>query len=120
MTVKLILSRLMGVAALVLIGAGVAGAQAVLVERPMPAPIVEVIPAAPAAGMSWAPGHWVWRGSEWFWVKGHYVVGVVPAMPAVIVEQPPPRPSAEHVWVRGHWGWEGGRWNWRPGVWFRP
>ncbi|HMK88268.1 MAG TPA: hypothetical protein VK446_01350 [Methylocystis sp.] len=120
MNSKPTLSALMGVAALTLLGSGLALAQAVVIERPMPAPIVEVVPAAPAAGLSWVPGHWVWRGGEWFWVKGHYIAGAVPAMPEVIVEQQPPRPSAQHFWVRGHWGWEGARWNWHPGVWFRP
>ncbi|HXY59885.1 MAG TPA: YXWGXW repeat-containing protein [Methylocystis sp.] len=120
MTTKQILSPLVGAAAFILIGASVAGAQAVVFERAMPAPIVEVVPAAPAVGMSWVPGHWVWREHEWFWVKGHYVVGAVPAVPALIEERQPPRPSSEHVWVRGHWAWEGARWNWRPGIWFRP
>jgi len=120
MTAKKILSPLMGAATLVLIGVSAAGAQPVIVERAMPAPIVEVIPAAPAAGMAWVPGHWVWRGNEWFWVKGHYIVGAVPAVPALIEERQPPRPSPEHVWVRGHWGWEGARWSWRPGIWFHP
>jgi len=60
------------------------------------------------------------RGAEWFWVKGHYVEGIVPAMPAAIVEAVPPAPSPAHVWVRGHWGWDEGRWNWHRGVWFRP
>jgi hypothetical protein len=83
------------------------------------APIVEVAPPPPRAGMNWVPGHWVWRGAEWFWVKGHFVETVVPPMPAVIVEQQPSRPSPQHFWVRGHWGWEGDRGNWRGGGWFR-
>lgn len=102
------------------LGADLAQAQAVIVERAMPAPIVEVVPAPPRVGVHWVPGHWVWRGAEWFWAQGHYVEAVVPSMPAVIVEQQPPRPSPEHFWVRGHWGWEQNRWNWRQGAWFRP
>lgn len=74
----------------------------------------------PRVGVAWVPGHWVWRGNEWFWARGHYVEGVVPAMPAAMMEAPPPRPSPAHFWVRGHWGWESGRWNWRPGLWFHP
>lgn len=100
-------------------GIGVSTAQPVIVERPMPAPLVEAVPA-PRAGFAWVPGHWVWRGADWFWVRGHYFEGVVPAMPGPIVEVRPPAPSPAHVWVRGHWGWEGARWNWHPGVWFRP
>jgi hypothetical protein len=98
----------------------VAQAQPVLVERAMPAPIVERAPPPPRPGLNWVPGHWVWRGAEWSWVQGHYVEVAVPPMPAVLVEAPPPRPSPEHFWVRGHWGWDEHRWNWRPGVWFRP
>ncbi len=64
--------------ALLVAGAGLAQAQAVLIERPMPAPIVETAPPPPRAGVSWVRGHWVWRGSQWFWVAGHYVEGVVP------------------------------------------
>jgi len=86
----------------------------------MPAPIVEIAPPPPRVGVAWVPGHWVWRGAEWFWVKGHYVEGIVPAMPAAIVEAVPPAPSPAHVWVRGHWGWDEDRWNWHRGVWFRP
>jgi WXXGXW repeat (2 copies) len=62
---------------LVGIGAGAAAAQPVIVEKAMPAPIVEVVPAAPGAGYNWVPGHWAWRGGAWFWVKGHHVRGVV-------------------------------------------
>ncbi|HXY59083.1 MAG TPA: hypothetical protein VEH76_10935 [Methylocystis sp.] len=95
-------------------------AQGVVVERAMPAPIVEIVPAPPRVGVAWVPGHWVWRGAGWLWVAGHYVEGAVPAMPAAIVETQPPRPSPEHFWVRGHWGWDEHRWSWRPGVWVRP
>jgi hypothetical protein len=100
--------------------AGIAQAQAMLVERAMPAPLVEAAPPPPRVGVAWVPGHWVWRGNEWFWARGHYVEGLVPAMPAAMMEAPPPRPSPAHFWVRGHWGWESGRWNWRPGLWFHP
>jgi hypothetical protein len=100
---------------------GAARAETVVVERPMPAPMVEHAPPPPHAGLNWVPGHWVWRNVEWAWAPGHYVETVVPAMPAVIVETPPARPSPAHVWVRGHWAWgDDHRWVWRPGVWFRP
>jgi hypothetical protein len=101
-------------------GAGAALAQAVVIEREMPAPIVEAVPPAPGAGFAWVPGHWVWREGAWFWVRGHYVEGAVPPMPAPVVEAVPVAPSREHFWVRGHWGWEGARWNWHPGIWVRP
>jgi len=105
-------------AGVLLATAGAASAQqTVIIEKAMPAPIVETVPAPPRVGVAWVPGHWVWRGRAWFWVRGHYVEGVVPPMPAVIVETPPPAPSPRHNWVRGHWAWEGARWNWRPGIW---
>jgi WXXGXW repeat (2 copies) len=87
------------------LGPEVVNAEAVIVEKAMPAPIVEPVPPQPRPGMAWVPGHWVWRPrlAEWFWVRGHYIAGVVPPMPAAIVETPPPGPSAVHVWVRGHW-----------------
>ena len=108
------------VALSLVIGTGVAQAQAVIVgERAMPAPIVEVIPAAPGAGYAWVPGHWKWHRGAWFWVKGHHIRGTVTAMPAPIVEVVPARPSPAHVWVKGHHVWEGGRWAWTPGVWVR-
>jgi len=106
-------------ALLVGVGAGVAAAQPVIVEKAMPVPIVEVIPTAPGAGYNWVPGHWAWRGGGWFWVKGHHVRGVVAAIPAPIVEVVPARPSPAHVWIKGHHVYEGGRWVWRPGIWFR-
>jgi hypothetical protein len=91
----------------------------VIGERAMPAPIVEVVPAA-RTGYAWVPGHWVWRGGRWFWVKGHHVQGaaIVP-MPAPIAEVVTVRPSPRHVWVRGHHAWVGGKWVWVPGVWVR-
>ena len=102
------------------LGTSLAQAETASIEEAMPAPIVEIAPPPPRVGVAWVPGHWVWRGAEWFWVKGHYVEGIVPAMPAAIVEAVPPAPSPTHVWVRGHWGWDEGRWNWHRGVWFRP
>jgi len=106
-------------ALLVGLGAGMASAQTVVVEKAMPAPIVEVVPAAPGPGYNWVPGHWAWRGGGWFWVKGHHIHGVVAAMPEPIVEVVPARPSPAHVWIKGHHVFEGGRWVWHPGIWFR-
>ena len=101
-------------------GIGVAAAQRVIVERGvMPAPRVEVVPAAPGPGYNWVPGHWAWRGAGWVWIPGHHIRGVVAPMPAEVVEVVPARPAAGYVWVKGHHVWEGGRWIWRPGVWVR-
>src|SRR5262245_31507410 len=82
---------------------GIAQAQVEVVvgEKAMPAPIVEVVPAA-RVGHAWVPGHWVWRRGAWFWIKGHYTRGVVAVMPPPVVEVVPVRPSAVHVWVKGH------------------
>jgi len=116
------LVRAAAAAALVVaFGAGIAFAQpAVIIERgAMPAPRVEVIPAAPGAGFNWVPGHWAWRGTGWAWIPGHHIRGVVPAMPAEVVEVIPVRPSPGHVWVKGHHVYEAGRWVWRPGIWVR-
>ncbi|HET6376485.1 MAG TPA: YXWGXW repeat-containing protein [Methylocella sp.] len=96
-----------------------AAAQVAVVERPMPAPLVEVVPAAPRAGYAWVPGHWVWRRGAWFWVRGHYARGVVPAMPAPIAEVAPMAPAPGYVWVRGYWRWWNGRWVWNRGMWIR-
>jgi YXWGXW repeat-containing protein len=100
--------------------AGSAQAEVAIVvgERGMPAPIVEVVPAA-RPGYTWVPGHYVWRGRAWFWVKGHHERGVIVAMPEPVVEVVPARPSAGHVWIKGHHAFERGRWVWHPGVWVR-
>jgi hypothetical protein len=106
--------------ALIISGSGIARAQVEVVvgEKAMPAPIVEVVPAA-RPGYAWVPGHWAWRHGAWFWVKGQHFRGEVTAMPAPVVEVVPARPSPRHVWVKGHHAWEGGRWVWHPGIWFR-
>ena len=61
------------------LGAGMARAETLIVERPMPAPMVEHAPPPPSAGYNWVPGHWVWRGFEWAWAPGHYVQAAVAA-----------------------------------------
>jgi WXXGXW repeat (2 copies) len=96
-----------------------ASAEPVVIEKVMPAAIVETVPP-PRAGFGWVPGHWVFRGHEWFWNKGHYEHGVIAPMPAVLVEPVPVAPSPRHMWVKGHWGWEGGRWAWHHGLWLAP
>jgi hypothetical protein len=113
------LARAACVALLIGIGTGMASAQAVIVEKAMPAPIVEVVPAAPGPGYNWVHGHWAWRNGAWFWIKGHHILGAVPVMPAPVVEVVPARPSPAHLWVKGHHVFEGGRWVWTPGIWVR-
>jgi hypothetical protein len=39
---------------------------------PQPAPLVEVVPAAPAPGYVWVKGHYRWEGNHWAWVPGHW------------------------------------------------
>jgi hypothetical protein len=91
----------------------------VLIERPMPALRVEVIPPPPHPGWHWVPGHWAWRGNAWAWIGGHYVANAVPPMPAEIVEERPPPPGPRWFWVRGHYVWEGVGWAWHKGHWVR-
>jgi hypothetical protein len=40
---------------------------------PQPAPLVEVVPVAPAPGYHWVKGHYRWEGNHWAWVPGHWV-----------------------------------------------
>ncbi|MFT4096521.1 MAG: hypothetical protein QM651_05320 [Rhodoblastus sp.] len=115
--------RSVAIAAFVTICLGAAGASAQqvrIIERAMPAPMVEVVPAPPRVGMNWVRGHWVWRGGDWFWVKGHFVEVAVAPMPAPLVEVRPAPPAPNYFWVQGHHAWEGGGWRWHPGVWMRP
>jgi hypothetical protein len=41
---------------------------------PQPAPLVEVVPAAPAPGYYWVKGHYVWRHGRWEWIRGHWAL----------------------------------------------
>ena len=104
------------------LGASAALAQVEIIERVMPTPQVEVIPAAPGANYHWVPGHYVWSRARvaWVWWPGRYVLGAVPPMPAEIVEVQPARPGQAWFWVRGHYVWENGRgWVWQRGRWMR-
>lgn len=89
------------------------------VVRHPPAAIVEAVPAAPAAGYTWVPGHWVWREVRWVWAPGHWRAGYVRPMPPVIVEQITVAPPGSAYWVPGHWKFEGSDWVWVPGRWHR-
>lgn len=42
------------------------------VTPPMPAPIYEPIPVAPAPYSVWISGRWVWGGARWTWHGGYW------------------------------------------------
>jgi hypothetical protein len=42
---------------------------------PMPAEIVEVVPARPSPAHVWIKGHHVWEGGRWVWHTGVWVRG---------------------------------------------
>ncbi|MBN3807164.1 BcpO-related WXXGXW repeat protein [Paraburkholderia sp. Ac-20336] len=42
------------------------------VRPPQPAPVAEIVPAAPAPGYVWVKGHYRWEGNHWQWVPGHW------------------------------------------------
>ena len=67
------LARAAAVVLLLGIGTGMASAQAVIVERAMPAPIVEVVPARPSPNHMWVKGHHVFEGGRWNWTPGVWV-----------------------------------------------
>lgn len=74
--------------------------QTVIVTQQPPAPLVEVIPAAPSPFYAWVPGYWSWNGT-WVWIGGSWAH----------------RPHPGAVWVGGNWAhrgrgfvWFGGRW----------
>ena len=70
-----------------------------IVQAP-PAPIVEVIPAAPYPDSYWIPGHWRWEHERYVWNAGHW-------------EQARPNMVYQHA----HWDYEHGEWIFRPGRW---
>jgi hypothetical protein len=44
----------------------------VVVEPPMPAPIVETVPVCPTPGYVWVGGNWGWCDNHWVWTRGHW------------------------------------------------
>ena len=44
----------------------------VVVQPPMPAAIVEAVPACPTPGYVWVGGSWGWCGNNWVWNRGHW------------------------------------------------
>jgi WXXGXW repeat (2 copies) len=67
-----------------------------------PAPQVEVVGIAPAAGYVWFPGYWNWVGGRHVWVGGYWGAG---------------RPG--YRWVPHTWVRYGGGWRMAPGHWAR-
>src|ERR1700759_5652510 len=68
-----------------------------------PAAVAEAVPAPPAPGYVWVPGHWVWNGAQYVWQPGTYIVAAYPGA----------------VWVPGRWVERGGGWVWHAGHWRR-
>ena len=44
----------------------------VVVQPPMPAPVVEVESACPVPGYVWVGGNWGWSDNHWAWSRGHW------------------------------------------------
>lgn len=79
--------------------APVVGTEIVATE-PAPAPIVEAVTVAPAAGLLWIPGVWVWEG-RWIWEGGRWARPPFPGAawaPHRYVYR-----NGVHVFVRGGW-----------------
>ncbi|PMS16480.1 hypothetical protein C0Z18_23230 [Trinickia dabaoshanensis] len=76
MTIRFKFSRRRAWLALALPAAAVSLAACVVepARPPQPAPLVEVVPVAPAPGYHWVRGHYAWRHDRWEWVRGHWVL----------------------------------------------
>lgn len=88
------LNKLMSVAVMVV---GLSFASAAVAAPPEPAPIAEVVSAAPAPGYVWVPGHWDWHPFQgrYTWVAGYWE----DARPAAVVAAPiVVRPAFVHPW----------------------
>ncbi|MEO8205437.1 MAG: hypothetical protein ABI615_04600 [Chthoniobacterales bacterium] len=72
-----------------------------IVPVDMPAARYETRPGAPGPGLVWINGYWSWNGSEWIWVRGHWVEA--------------PRRGAR--WVTSKYYIANGQRHWRPGYW---
>jgi hypothetical protein len=64
--------------------------------QPIPEPTPETIPAPPQGAYIWRPGHWIWNGYRYRWIRGAYVL----------------RGPRMHEWVPGAWVMRGGAWVW--------
>ena len=60
-------------ALLVGIGVGAVSAQTIVIEKAMPAPIVEVVPARPSPAHTWVKGHHVFEEGRWVWHPGLWI-----------------------------------------------
>lgn len=99
------MKALLGAAAisLVMLSAPKVHAQAWRVRVAPPAPVVEVIPAAPSPRHVWVPGYHRWNRGRHVWVPGVYVV---------------PRPGYRR-WEPHRWEQRGGEYHFVPGGWRR-
>jgi hypothetical protein len=99
------MKRKLLVAAVVMMGSVLSACAAhgayVVRSGPPPAPRYGVVGVAPGPGYVWMDGFWDWRGANWHWMPGRWVV--------------PPRPHA--VWVPGYWSPHGRDYRFRPGHW---
>ncbi len=56
----------------------------------------ESAPPPAQDGYIWRPGHWMWNGAQYRWIRGAYVV----------------RRPHMHQWVHGTWAMQGNTWIW--------
>jgi hypothetical protein len=73
----------------------------IYVQQAPPAPIVEVIPAAPSAVHVWIGGFYSWHEGHYLWVKGHYEVP----------------PHGHHEWEHDRWEKDEHGWRHQEGHW---
>ena len=71
---------------------------------PVPAALVETVPATPGPAYVWIPGSYAWRHHHkaYVWLPGYYTVPVAPNyvwMPGYWAVAP----GGGYVWVDGHW-----------------
>lgn len=74
---------------------------AVYIHRAPPPLRVEVRGTAPSGAHVWVAGRWDWRGDDFVWVPGGWVLPE----------------SGRHQWVAGAWHHDSGGWFWVDGHW---
>ena len=79
-------------------------ASAIIVRTPTPRHRATVMGRPPRRGMVWNPGFYSWRGGQFTWMPGRWVV--------------PPRPGA--VWVAPRWRRTRGGYTFVAGRWYHP
>ncbi len=77
-----------------------AGAQIVVVKKPVRKKVVVVKPAKPGKNHVWIGGRWVVSGGKYVWTKGKWS-----------------RKKPGKNWVPGHWKKVQAGWKWIPGHW---